>query len=174
VAKSGSSRRHQLPLTVIGYQQLREIVSNRQSSSFVIVYHHHPMRARRRFSSAVAQNRSSHSEAHRAHLRRGSICARDYSLIRDNRSSWVRSHRAAPLRVTIAAWLRAAVLCRVLFPALMKAGAGKQNAVVVIVVRRYGGHMVFAGLGLLSSSIITMIIDRGSQAATVTAINCYL
>jgi hypothetical protein len=43
----------------------------------------------------------------------------------------VRSHRAAPLRVTIAAWLRAAVLCRVLFPALMKAGAGKQNAVVV-------------------------------------------
>jgi hypothetical protein len=28
---------------------------------------------------------------------------------------------------------------RVLFPALMEAGAGKQNAVVVIVVRRYAG-----------------------------------
>ena len=42
----------------------------------------------------------------------------------------LRGRRAAPLRVMIAAWLRAAVLCRVLFPALMKAGAGKQNAVV--------------------------------------------
>jgi len=39
---------------------------------------------------------------------------------------------------------------RVLFPALMEAGAGKQNAVVVIVVRRYAGLVVFAGAGLLS------------------------
>jgi len=39
----------------------------------------------------------------------------------------VRSHRAALLRVTIAAWLRAAVLCRVLFPALMEAGAGNKT-----------------------------------------------
>ena len=41
---------------------------------------------------------------------------------------------------------------RVLFPALMEAGAGKQNAVVVIVVRRYAGLAVVAGLGLLLSS----------------------
>jgi len=38
---------------------------------------------------------------------------------------------------------------RVLFPALMEAGAGKQNAVVVIVVRRYAGLAVVAGLVLL-------------------------
>jgi hypothetical protein len=36
---------------------------------------------------------------------------------------------------------------RVLFPALMEAGAGKQNAVVV--VRRYAGLVVVAGLVLL-------------------------
>ena len=58
----------------------------------------------------------------------------------------VRSHRAPPLRVTIAAWLRAAVLCRVLFPALMEAGAGKQNAVVVIVVRRCARLVAVSGL----------------------------
>jgi hypothetical protein len=34
---------------------------------------------------------------------------------------------------------------RVLFPALMEAGAGKQNAVVVIVVRRYAGLAVVSG-----------------------------
>jgi len=38
---------------------------------------------------------------------------------------------------------------RVLFPTLMEAGAGKQNAVVVIVVRRYAGLAVVAGLVLL-------------------------
>ena len=31
----------------------------------------------------------------------------------------------------------------------MEAGAGKQNAVVVIVVRRYAGLVVVASLGLL-------------------------
>ena len=41
---------------------------------------------------------------------------------------------------------------RVLFPALMEAGAGKQNAMVVIVVRRYAGLVVVASLGLLLSS----------------------
>ena len=41
---------------------------------------------------------------------------------------------------------------RVLFPALMEAGAGKQNAVVVIVARRYAGLAVIVGLGLLLSS----------------------
>ncbi len=41
-------------------------------------------------------------------------------------------------------------MCRVLFPALREAGAGKQNAVVVIVVRRYARLVVIAGLGLLS------------------------
>jgi len=40
---------------------------------------------------------------------------------------------------------------RVLFPALIEAGAGKQNAVVVIVVRRYAGLVALADLGLLSS-----------------------
>jgi len=61
-----------------------------------------------------------------------------------------RTHRAALLRVTIAAWLRAAVLCRVLFPALMEAGGRDQNAGVVIVVRRYARLEVIAGLGSLS------------------------
>jgi len=49
---------------------------------------------------------------------------------------------------------------RVLFPTLMEAGAGKQNAVVMIVVRRYAGPVVVAGPGLLSSSIATMMVDR--------------
>jgi hypothetical protein len=53
VAKGDIICRHQLPLTVIDYQQLRESVTYRQSSSFVIV-HHHPMRTRRRCSSAIA------------------------------------------------------------------------------------------------------------------------
>ncbi len=35
---------------------------------------------------------------------------------------------------------------RVLFPALREAGAGKQNAVEVIVVRRYARLVVIAGL----------------------------
>ena len=47
-----------------------------------------------------------------------------------------------------------------LSPALMEAGAGKQNAVVVIVVRRYAGLVVVAIPGSLSSSIVTMIVDR--------------
>ena len=33
------------------------------------------------------------------------------------------------------------MVSRVLFPALMEAGAGKQNAVVVIVVRRYADRL---------------------------------
>jgi hypothetical protein len=37
-----------------------------------------------------------------------------------------------------------------LFPALKKAGAGKQNAVVVIVVRRYARLAMVARLGSLS------------------------
>ena len=81
-----------------------------------------------------------------------------------------RTHRAALLRVTIAAWLRAAVLCRVLFPALREAGAGKQNAVVVIVVRRYARLVAVAGLGLLSflcsyfdGRLFFAIIDRNGH-----------
>ena len=42
---------------------------------------------------------------------------------------------------------------RVLFPALMEAGAGKQNAVVVIVVRRYAGLVVVAGLCSIAPTI---------------------
>jgi len=38
---------------------------------------------------------------------------------------------------------------RVLFPALMEAGAGKQNAVGVIVMRRYARLVVVVGLVLL-------------------------
>jgi hypothetical protein len=38
---------------------------------------------------------------------------------------------------------------RVLFPALMEAGAGKQHAVVVIVMRRYARLVLIAGLDLL-------------------------
>jgi len=37
-----------------------------------------------------------------------------------------------------------------LVPGPKKAGAGKLNAVVVIVMRRYARLIVFAGLGLLS------------------------
>jgi hypothetical protein len=53
----------------------------------------------------------------------------------------VRSHRAALLRVTIAAWLRAAIGVPRLVPDPLKAGVGKQNAVggrlpMVVVVRR--------------------------------------
>jgi hypothetical protein len=62
---------------------------------------------------------------------------------------------------------------RVLFPALMEAGAGKQNAVLVIVVRRYAGLVVVVMPGSLSSSIV-MMIDRISQAATVTVTSFYL
>ena len=46
--------------------------------------------------------------------------------------------------------LRAEDAGRVLFPALMEAGVGKQNAVVVIVARRYARLMVVAELGSLS------------------------
>ncbi|MCE0497206.1 MAG: hypothetical protein LV481_04585 [Methylacidiphilales bacterium] len=35
---------------------------------------------------------------------------------------------------------------RVLFPALMEAGGRETNAVVVIVVRRYAGLVVFVGM----------------------------
>ena len=52
--------------------------------------------------------------------------------------------------VTTAACAETELSCRVLFPALRKAGAGKQNAVVVIVVRRYARHVVIAGLDSLS------------------------
>jgi hypothetical protein len=38
---------------------------------------------------------------------------------------------------------------RVLFPALVEAGAGKQNAVLVIVVRRYASLLMVAELVLL-------------------------
>jgi hypothetical protein len=62
---------------------------------------------------------------------------------------------------------------RVLLPALMEAGAGKQNAVLVIVVRRYAGLVVVVMPGSLSSSIV-MMIDRISQAATVTVTSFYL
>jgi hypothetical protein len=49
------------------------------------------------------------------------------------------------------------IFSRVLFPALIEVGAGKQNAVVVIVVPRYAGLAVVASLDLLSSSIVTMM-----------------
>jgi hypothetical protein len=55
----------------------------------------------------------------------------------------------------------------------MEAGAGKQNAVLVIVVRRYAGLVVVVMPGSLSSSIV-MMIDRISQAATVTVTSFYL
>jgi hypothetical protein len=51
------------------------------------------------------------------------------------------------LTSTTAACAEAELLCRVLFPALMEAGAGKQNAVVVM--RRYAGLAMIVGLGLL-------------------------
>ena len=46
-------------------------------------------------------------------------------------------------------WLPRLMFSRVLFPALMEAGAGKQNA-VVIVVRRYARLAMVARLGSLS------------------------
>ena len=79
----------------------------------------------------------------------------------------VRIHRAALLRVTPDALLRVAVLCRVLFPALMKAGAGKQNAVVVIVVRRYAHFVVVVGLGSSSTSVAMLMIDHSSRSSAV-------
>jgi hypothetical protein len=42
---------------------------------------------------------------------------------------------------------------RVLFPALMEAGAGKQNAVLVIVVRRYARFVVGATLGSCNPNV---------------------
>ena len=42
---------------------------------------------------------------------------------------------------------------RVLFPARMEAGAGKQNAVVVMVVRSYAGLVVGAGLCSIAPTI---------------------
>ena len=54
-----------------------------------------------------------------------------------------RTHRAvaaAPSRRLLV--LRAENVGRVLFPALMMEGAGKQNAVVVIEVRRYAGRVL--------------------------------
>ena len=50
------------------------------------------------------------------------------------------------LTSTTAACADTELLCRVLFPALTEAGAGKQNAVVVIVVRRYARLVAFVGL----------------------------
>ena len=71
------------------------------------------------------------------------------------RSSFDGDHHGAhPSRRRCCAVTTAAcaeLLCRVLFPALREAGAGKQNAVVVIVVRRYARLVVVAGLGLLGS-----------------------
>ena len=46
-------------------------------------------------------------------------------------------------------WLLRLMFSRVLFPALMEAGAGKQNAVVVIVVRHYARLVAIAGLDSL-------------------------
>jgi len=63
-----------------------------------------------------------------------------------------RTHRAALPRRHDGCWLLRLTFSRVLFPSLMEAGAGKQNAVVVIVVRRYAGLAVIVGLGLLLSS----------------------
>ena len=50
------------------------------------------------------------------------------------------------LTSTTAACADTELLCRVLFPALREAGAGKQNAVVVIVVRRYARLVAIAVL----------------------------
>ena len=71
-------------------------------------------------------------------------------------------------------WLPRLMFSRVLFPALMEAGPGKQNAVVVIVVRRYARLVVVAKIGSPSSSIVTMIADPSSQAASVTVKYFYL
>ena len=90
------------------------------------------------------------------------------------RSSFDGGHHGAhPSRRRCCAVTTAAcaeLLCRVLFPALREAGAGKQNAVVVIVVRRYARLVVVAGLGLLSflcsyfdGRLFFAIIDRNGH-----------
>ena len=61
-----------------------------------------------------------------------------------------RTHRAALPRRHDGCWLLRLTFSRVLFLSLMEAGAGKQNA--MIVVRRYAGLAVIVGLGLLLSS----------------------
>ena len=71
-------------------------------------------------------------------------------------------HGAHPSRrrccaVTTAACAETELLCRVLFPALREAGDGKQNAVVVMVVRRYAGLVVVAILRSLSSPIVNVL-----------------
>ena len=48
------------------------------------------------------------------------------------------------------------MISRVLFPALMEAGAGKQNA-VVIVVRRYADCLCYSPLFVFPSSIINPV-----------------
>jgi hypothetical protein len=50
----------------------------------------------------------------------------------------------------------------------MKAGAGKQNAVVVILMHRYARLVAIAGLGLLSSSIATMIMTMPQTGSGAT------
>ena len=84
-----------------------------------------------------------------------------------------RSAPAAPAKLSRRVRLMTDVVPR-LVPGPLTAGAGKQNAVVVIVVRRYARVVVFAGLGLLSSSIVPMTTDHSSQTATVTVTNFYL
>ena len=49
------------------------------------------------------------------------------------------------------------MVTRVLFPALMEAGAGKQNAVLVIVVRRYADCSCYSPLVVFPSSIINPV-----------------
>jgi hypothetical protein len=49
------------------------------------------------------------------------------------------------------------MVSRVLFQALMEAGAGKQNAVVVIVVRRYADCPCYLFLFVFPSSIINPV-----------------
>ncbi len=68
--------------------------------------------------------------------------------------------------------LRAKDVSRVLFPALMEAGAGNQKAVVVIVMRRYAGLMVVASIGSLSFSVVTMMTDYPLRGSTVT-VTCF-
>jgi hypothetical protein len=127
------------------------IISRHRQGASVIVAHphrrHHPPQFRSRAVGTVVD----HKQRSRAVIRHrgGSPFDGDH-------------HGTHPSRrrccaVTTAACADAELLCRVLFPALREAGAGKQNAVVVIVVRRYAGLAVVAGLGLLSSSIATMM-----------------
>ena len=65
-------------------------------------------------------------------------------------------------------WLPRLMFSRVLFPALMEAGAGKQNAVVMIVVRRYAHFVVVVGLGSSSTSVTSLMIDHSSRSSAVT------